>query len=116
MNIADALEQTYRDTCDIYRHEPITEKGITRNSEILKYSNVKCALSQRSLSPVSGENVAVISANPKVFFRPETDVVEGDKLVITQEGASFARSYKAGESFLYFGSHLEVQVSRSDPA
>jgi hypothetical protein len=83
---------------------------------VLKYSGVKCALSKGSLAKISGKNVAEITASPKVFFGPEIDVLEGDKLLITQEGASITRSYKAGENFLYTGSHLEVQVSRSDPA
>lgn len=116
MSIADALAQTYKDTCDIYRYESVVVNGITRSSEVLKYSSVKCGLSKGALARISGENVAHISANPKVFFRPETDVLEGDKLIITQAGFSYAREYKAGECFLYTGSHLEVQVSRSDPA
>lgn len=111
---ADVLAQTYFDTCSIYRYEQTVTGGITRQAEVLKYSNVKCALSQGSLVKATGDNAAEISASSKVFFTPDTDVKEGDKLMITQQGASYAKEYKAGEVFSYYGSHIEVRVSRSD--
>ena len=116
MNHAQVLAQTYFDTCDIYRFEETDHQGITRHAEVLKYSGVKCALSQGPLVKATGDNAAEISASSKVFFTPDTDIKEGDKLVITQQGAQYPKEYKAGEVFYYHGSHIEVRVSRSDKA
>lgn len=116
MNNADILSQTYFDTCDIYRYEETVTQGITRNAEVLKYSGVKCALSQGALGKASGSPATEISASSKVFFTPDIDVKEGDKLMITQQGASYAKEYKAGEVFSYYGSHTEARVSRSNKA
>ena len=114
MNFSDVLMQTYFDTCEIYRYEETVQNNITRQKEVLKYSGVRCALSQGSLVKASGGNVTEISSSSKVFFPPDTDIKEGDRLLVTQQGSNVAREYKAGECFIYAGSHIEVRVSRSE--
>ena len=117
MSIADILARTYTDRCDIYRYESVVEGGITHHREVLKHSNVLCALSQGSLAQRTDENgVAYTQASSKVFFTPDVDVAEGDILLITRDGSAIVRTYVAGEVFPYAGSHIEVKVSRSEPA
>lgn len=116
MNNADILAQTYLDTCDIYKYEKTEVNGITRFAEVLKYSGIKCALSRKSLAKAAENNTTEISSNSIVFFMPDVDVQEGDKLVITQQGAIKSKEYKAGETFSYYDSHIEVMVTRSDKA
>ncbi len=114
MKYADVLAQTYFDTCSIYRYEPVVVNGVTRSTAVLKYSDIACSLSQGSLVKATGENAAEISANSKVFCRPEVDLKEGDKLVILQQGSQYPKEYKAGEIFMYANSHLEARVTRTD--
>ncbi len=116
MNAADILASTYNDRCDVYGYGKTVVNGVTKFKDVLKYTALECALSKESLAKVSGSNVAEIKASQKVFFRPDADIQEGDKLRITQQGSSSPRDYKAGEVFRYSGSHLEVQVTRDDIA
>jgi len=116
MSDAGILAQTYLDTCDIYRYEEAEVQGITKFTDVLKHSGVKCALSRKSLAKATENNATEISSSSKVFFMPDVDVQEGDKLVITQQGAIKSKEYKAGETFPYYGSHIEVMVTRNDKA
>lgn len=114
MSYTEILAQTYLDSCNIFRHEKVDVQGITHFVEILKYSGIRCALSRGSLAKATGTNATEISTSSKIFFKPDTDIQEGDKLIITQQGASYSKVYKVGEVFPYYGSHIEVMVTRSD--
>lgn len=114
MNEAMLLAETYQDKCDIYRYEKTEVQGITRQADVLKYNGISCALSRGSLAKPTGQNTTEISTSSKVFFMPDIDVQEGDKLLITQQGAKTAKEYRAGEVFSYYGSHIEVMVKRDE--
>lgn len=114
MNAAFLLSQTYNDLCDIYRYESTVVQGVTRYTDILKGEGIKCAISQGTLGAAVTKSVTEISSNFKVFMLPNTDIKEGDKLVIRQKGSNISKEYKVGEIFIYDGSHLEAKVSRSD--
>lgn len=113
MRIANILERTYFDTCDIYRTEDVKVGNITRQQRIKKYVNLKCSFSQGS-TKTTGDNVAITSSNHKLFTRPDVDIQKGDEIYITQQGNGVIKSYVANESFVYQGSHLEVELKRDD--
>lgn len=114
MSIADELAKTYNDSCDIYRFENTKINGITKSQRVMKYSGISCALSKDSLSKIVIKDAAEINSGQTLFTRPETEILEGDILLITQSGTTTPREYKTGEIFTYSGSHKEIKVSRND--
>lgn len=113
INTANILAKTYFDTCSVYRMEDVKVGSITRQERVMKYENIPCSLSQGTSKP-SGENVIATSSKRKLFTRPEVDILKGDDIHVIQQGSSTAIEYVAGEPFKYHGSHIEVELSRTD--
>ena len=98
MSDADIIATLYFDSMDIYRKEKVKDPntGVTTMQEVLKYSNLQCALDKGSEVTTAGETgTAYISAAYKLFCRPTVDIKVGDKLVITYNGIT--GEFEAGE-------------------
>ena len=80
--------------------------------EVLKYSNIQCALDKKDEVQTGGEvGTAYISAAYKLFCRPTVDIKVGDKLVITYNGRT--ETFEAGEPYPY-KSHQEIPVTKKE--
>ncbi|HBL05687.1 MAG TPA: hypothetical protein DDZ33_01850, partial [Clostridium sp.] len=79
------LGKLHKDKMTILRHEEVKVNGITKYKEVEKYVDVPCRLSKEKLSGIGNENAPILTIAHKVFTGPNVDVLEGDKLVITQK-------------------------------
>ena len=114
MSDADIIAALYFDSMDIYRKEKVKDPntGVTTMQEVLKYSNLQCALDKKDEVTTGGElGTTYISAAYKLFCRPTVDIRLGDKLVITYNGIS--EVFEAGEPYPY-KSHQEITVTKKE--
>ena len=114
MSDADIIATLYFDSMDIYRKEKIKDHntGVTTMQEVLKYSNLQCALDKKDEVQTGGEvGTAFISAAYILFCRPTVDIQVGDKLVVTYNGRTGV--FEAGEPYPY-KSHQEVSVIKKE--
>ena len=114
MSDADIIATLYFDSMDIYRKEKVKDPntGVTTMQEVLKYSNLQCALDKKDEVTTAGEvGTAYISAAYKLFCRPTVDIKVGDKLVVTYNGRT--EEFEAGDPYPY-KSHQEVPVIKKE--
>lgn len=112
MTESEILATTYHDSMNIIRHEEVENpvSHLTEMKETTKYSNVLCELDYGQSGTsyfLSGETDG-LNSDYTVFCRPEIDVLEGDKLVITHLGITY--ECIAGIPFKW-PSHLEIPVT-----
>ena len=114
MSDADIIATLYFDSMNIYRKEKVKDPntGVTTMQEVLKYSNLQCALDKGSETTIAGETgTALISAAYKLFCRPTVDIQVGDKLIITYNGRT--EEFEAGDPYPY-KSHQEIPVTKKE--
>lgn len=109
-----ALQRLWKDKMDIYRWEDYEENGVDKSREILKHSDVKCHYSKGSLTNTGTEGVPTIVNSYLLFCSLETDLQEGDKVIITQKNGKQV-TLAVGEGFPYTN-HQEFSVKRDDTA
>lgn len=107
-----ALQRLWNDTMDIYRYEETEIDGVTKSGEVLKYSGVKCHYSKGSLSNTGEEGVPTLVNSYSLFCALETDLKEGDKVIVTQRNGRQV-TLSVGEGFPY-PNHQEFKVKRDD--
>ncbi|WAW15286.1 hypothetical protein [Peptostreptococcus equinus] len=112
MTEVDILASTYSDSMNVYRYEEKENpfSHITDMGEVLKHSNILCELDygQSGISYALAGETDGLNSDYTVFCRPEIDVIEGDKLVITHLGREYTCT--AGLPFKW-SSHLEIPVT-----
>jgi hypothetical protein len=99
---------------DIYRNEEYVEDEVTKSGSHLKYSGVKCHYSKGSLTDTGTEGVPTLINSYSLFCAIETDLQEGDNIVVTQRNGRVVK-LSVGEGFPYTN-HQEFSVKRSDTA
>jgi hypothetical protein len=109
-----ALERFWKDKMDIYRYEDDVVCGVTKSVEKKKYCDVKCHYSKGSLSDVGEEGVPSLINSYTLFCSLDTDLKEGDKVVVTQRNGKKV-TLSVGEGFPY-KDHQEFSVKRSETA
>lgn len=107
------LERLWRDRMDIYRWVDKVEDGVTKNVEKLVHSNIKCHYSKGSLTD-AGEGVPTLTNSYSLFCSLETDLQEGDRVVVTQRNGKKV-NLSVGEGFPYTR-QMEFSVKRDDTA
>lgn len=108
------LERLWKDKMDIYRWVEYVEGGITKNKEELVRENVKCQYSKGSLVNTGEDGVPTIVNSYTLFCSLETDLQEGDKVIVTQRNGRQV-TLSVGEGFPY-SNHMEFSVKRSGTA
>lgn len=108
------LERLWKDKMDIYRWVEAVVGGVTKSQEKLLDSNVKCQYSKGSLTDTGTEGVPTLINSYTLFCSLETDLIEGDKVIVTQRNGRQI-TLSIGEGFPY-SNHLEFRVKRSDTA
>ncbi|HBB30201.1 MAG TPA: hypothetical protein DC000_13345 [Clostridiales bacterium] len=107
------LERLWKDRMDIYRWEEVVVNKVTKSKEELQHSNVKCHYSQGSLTD-TGEEVPTLKNSHMLFCSADTDILEGDKVIVTQRNGKKV-TLTVGEGFAYF-SNMQFSVKRDDTA
>lgn len=109
-----ALQRLWKDRMDIYRWEEYTVDNVTKSKEVLKHTDVKCHYSKGSLTDTGTDGVPTLVNTYILFCSLETDLKEGDKVVITQRSGRQI-VLVVGEGFPY-SDHQEFSVKRDDTA
>lgn len=109
-----ALQRLWKDRMDIYRWEDEVVNGITKSREKLKHEGVKCHYSKGSLTDTGTEGVPTLVNSYTLFCGLNTDLKEGDKVIVTQRNGRQIALF-VGEGFPYTN-HQEFSVKRDDEA
>lgn len=107
-----ALQRLWKDTMDIYRYEDYEVDNVTKTREVLKHSSVKCHYSKGKLTETGTEGVPTLNNTYTLFCALETDLQEGDMIIVTQRNGR-QLTLTVGEGFPYTH-HQEFSVKRSD--
>lgn len=108
------LERLWKDKMDIYRWEETVVNNVTKNVEVLKDSNIKCHYSKGSLTDTGTEGVPTLINSYTIFCSLETDLKEGDRVIVTQKNGRQV-TLSVGEGFPY-SNQQEFKVKRDDTA
>ena len=106
------LERLWKDKMNIYRYEKYDDDGATKSGEVLKYSNVKCHYSKGSLTDTGTDGVPTLVNSYSLFCGIETDLKEGDKIIVTQRNGRQV-TLSVGEGFPY-SNYQEFSVKRDE--
>lgn len=109
-----ALQRLWKDRMDIYRYEEYEDNNVTKSGDVLKHSNIKCHYSKGSLTDTGVEGIPTLINSYTLFCAVETDLREGDKIIVTQRNGRQVK-LTVGEGFPYLD-HQEFSVKRSDTA
>lgn len=109
-----ALQRLWKDRMDIYRYEEYEENGENKTREELMHSDVRCHYSKGSLTDAGEDGVPTLINSYTLFCGLDTDLQEGDKIVVTQRNGRQVK-LKVGEGFPY-SDHQEFSVKRDDTA
>lgn len=104
------LERLWRDKMDIYRWVDEVVGGVTKSKEKKIDSNVKCQYSKGSLTDTGTDGVPTLINSYTLFCSLETDLIEGDRIVVTQRNGRQV-ILSVGEGFPYTN-HMEFSVKR----
>lgn len=107
-----ALQRLWKDTMDIYRYSETEVNGVTKSSDTLQHSGVKCHYSKGNLTDTGTDGVPTLINSSTLFCALETDLKEGDKVIVTQRNGRQV-TLKVGEGFPY-SDHQEFKVKRSE--
>lgn len=107
-----ALQRLWKDRMDIYRYDGYEEDNEDKVREELKYSDVKCHYSKGNLADTGTDGVPTLINTYVLFCALETDLKEGDKVIVTQRNGRKI-TLSVGEGFPY-ADHQEFSVKRSD--
>ena len=108
------LERLWKDKMDVYGWIEYIENGVTKSKEGIVNPNVKCQYSKGSLSDTGTDGVPTLINSYSLFCSLETDLKEGDKVIVTQRNGKQI-TLSVGEGFPY-SSHQEFSVKRDDTA
>lgn len=103
----------WKDRMDIYRWFESNVNGITKNTKIKIHSDIKCHYSKGALTD-TGEEVPTIKNSHTLFCSIDTDLLEGDNIIVTQRNGNKV-TLTVGEGFSYSGGR-QYSVKRDDTA
>ena len=82
-----ALERFYSDTCTVYvQQEAESDDCLTRFENKVLYADQPCRLSFSSSTTASGDTVAAVSQNVKLFVSPELVIPPGSRIDVLRPG------------------------------
>lgn len=105
------IESTYTDTCNIYSFEKQLKGSISTNVKVLKYEDIKCALSQKDLkSTEQTESQNKIEYQIKLFISPDIQITPGSHIEV-KHCERLYNFIQASEPFVY-PTHQEIILKR----
>ncbi|PHV72181.1 hypothetical protein CS063_01520 [Sporanaerobium hydrogeniformans] len=105
------LARLWKDKMTVYRFQEITEGDITHEKDGMVCDNIPCKYSKSSLTEAS-EGAPQLVNRHILFCARDTDIKEGDKVVVTQRNGNTVE-LAVGEGFPYT-SHIEFSVERKE--
>lgn len=108
--MGSVLERLWKDKMDIYRHVPTVVNGITKSSEQKIHQDIKCHYSKGSLADTGTDGVPTLINSYTLFCGLETDLKEGDRIIVTQRNGRKI-TLSVGEGFP-LSNHQEFSVKR----
>ncbi|MDF2907471.1 MAG: hypothetical protein K0R34_2792 [Herbinix sp.] len=109
-----ALQRLWKDRMDIYRFKEETVNNTTTNVKQIISTGIRCHYSKGSLTNAGEEGVPTLINTYSIFCALETDLREGDEVVVTQRNGRQV-TLSVGECFPY-SAHQEFRVKRSETA
>ncbi len=104
--MADLLDSRREDICTIQRIQPTVSGVLDRNEQYINVKmGVRCHLSLKTMSVPDGLGRYQVVNVFQVFMRPEVEIKQGDRLVVTKQGLTYTLT--AGKAIRY-GNHIEV--------
>ena len=114
-NTRNAIESTYQDRCDIYKLKDKKIGSVTEKVMYKAYSQLKCALSQKSIKTANQtDQTNIIRYDAKLFIMPEIDIPAGCEIWVYSHGRKL-RFISSGEAFVY-ETHQEIMLLRNERA
>lgn len=107
------LARLWKDKISIYRYIEEVVNGVTKSKEKLIAENIKCKYSKGTLTDI-GDDVPSLINNYTLICSLDTDIIEGDKVVVTQSNGRIV-TLRVEEGFPY-SNHQEFRVKRDDKA
>lgn len=106
-----AIESLYKDKCDVYVVENVTDPAtnITKQDEKCILSDQPCRLSFLSSPSADQKEAAVLSQTVKLFIAPEINIAPGSKIVITKENGIVYKYKNSGLPASYVN-HQEITL------
>lgn len=104
-----ALERTYTGVCTVIESTDITDPitKITSKRERVCAENIPCRISFENVAPAApSDTAAAFSQTIKLFIPPETDIREGSKIIVTQNGKT--AEYSCSGQPAVYPTHREV--------
>ncbi|WP_278839912.1 hypothetical protein [Holdemania filiformis] len=104
--MADLLDSRREDSCTIQRIRPAVVGALDRNEQFVDIkTGVRCHLSVKTMSVLDGVGRYQVVNVFQIFTRPEVEIKQGDRLVVTKQGLTYTLT--AGKAIRYVR-HLEV--------
>lgn len=83
--------------------------GRTEKTERVLYTNQPCCVSHKTVNSVNPQNgAAVITQSAKLFISLDTDIPEGSKITVTQNGVT--KTYVRSGNPAFYSAHQEIPV------
>lgn len=110
-NYRKAIEKLYIGTCEVItRGKTINDTTkVTEWTESILHSGVPCRLSFSGGAPAGSDIVATVAQQPVLFLAPETNIPNGSKINVTQNGVTTAYC-RSGEPRMHEG-HQEIDLA-----
>lgn len=112
--MSSPLERLWSDKMDVYRYVKATVGNVTKSSEQLINSNIRCHYSGGSLADTGEDGVPTLN-NSHILFCSADTVKEGDKLIVTQHKSRQMVKLTVGEGFPCIAG-MQYSVKRSGTA
>ena len=110
-----ALERFYSDTCTVYvQQEAESDDCLTRFKNNVLYADQPCRLSFSSSSTASGDTVAAVSQNVKLFVSPELVIPPGRIDVLRPGEVPRTFRYKSSGPAAVYPTHQEIPLELAE--
>lgn len=110
VNIKDALNQTFIDTCDIYNTEKIiNDDGTSYFNWVCVHENIPCKLSFSSTNKIDkNSSVPSLDQTVTLFLSNDIEVLSGSKITVNKNGNTI--TYRNSGFPLTFLTHQEINL------
>ena len=109
-----AIESLYTGVCDVINQQETFDQATGQTSfvETTAATNQPCRLSYSTITAVQKGNAAAVKQVIKLFLSPETIILAGARVAVTQNGRT--TKYKAAGQPAVYSNHQEVVLELAD--
>lgn len=109
-NIKKDLEKLYDGLATVYCKDSSTvdEHGITRQADVVAYTDIPCRISYRNKASNEQDAVGALNQIILMFCDPQYDIPSGSTIEIAQYGQT--HTYKSSGLPAMYNSHQEIEL------